>query len=112
MSADKNRHVYGVRNMTTLALGAGRSAKDVFADALKRWPAKVVALRLKAPIRTVEGWRERRSAPAAEYVLLMLKDEILCADVMREIGRGDLASVQEARAQLRAAMSALNEGDL
>jgi hypothetical protein len=55
------------------------SMADVIADVLCTLPAKLIAAKARASVRTVEGWKQRRSVPKGEHVLAMLSDDDLCA---------------------------------
>jgi hypothetical protein len=90
----------GVRRVNAVAL----TATDIFVAALRHYSAKFIAARLKASTRTVEGWRQGKSAPQGRHVLAMLTDDELCARLLKEAGRGDLAHAQETITSLRKAL--------
>jgi hypothetical protein len=78
---------------------------DTIVEALRRYSAKFIATRLKTSQRTVESWKQGKSAPQARHTLAMLNDEELCAQLLKAAGRSDLAHAQETIAALRKALS-------
>lgn len=94
----------GERKVSSVSLTT-HSIADVFADILRPFSAKEIARRLRVPsVRTVEGWKERRTSPQARHVVAMLTDDELCALLLDGIGQRDAAhEVKVAAARKRLA---------
>lgn len=85
----------GVRNVSTTAFTTF-SISEQFAAMLRPFSAKEIARRLDLPsVRTVENWKEGRTAPQARHVVAMLGDDVLCAKLLEAAGRRDLAKHHE-----------------
>lgn len=85
-------------------------APGVFADAFKGLTPKVLAMRLKASARTTEKWLRGDNMPTGAHVIAMLRDDELCARLLKAAGQTDPAHAQETIVALRTALGMVNEG--
>lgn len=93
-----NTHFYGVKRVS-IAIRA--SMGDLIVDVLRTIPAKVIAEKAVASIRTVEGWRQRRSVPKGQHVMAMLGDDDLCALLLEKVNPDAAHQVKVAAARKR-----------
>jgi hypothetical protein len=77
------------------------SMADVIAEVLCALPAKLIADKARASVRTVEGWKQRRSVPKGEHVLAMLSDDDLCALLLAPVNPEAAHQVKVATARKR-----------
>ena len=84
-----------------MSMAIRTSMADVIADVLCALPAKLIADKAKASIRTVEGWKQRRSVPKGEHVVAMLRDDDLCALLLEKVNPDAAHQVKVAAAKKR-----------
>lgn len=93
----------GVRRVNSVAIRT-LSVNEAIGEALRHWPTKFIAKRVKTSARTVEAWREGTRGPQAKHFVAMLQDDEICARLLEAAGRGDLARSAETIAALKAAL--------
>lgn len=74
-STQSNTQKRGVHRVNSIAF-----EPFSFADVLRAFPAKLIAMKAKASPRTVEGWKQGKSIPQGRHVIAMLSDDELVAD--------------------------------
>jgi hypothetical protein len=100
------RKTNGVRNVSTAITTF--SVSEQFSAMLRPFSAKEIARRLHLPsVRTVENWKEGRTAPQARHVVAMLSDDELCARLLELGGQAELANSKDTITKLRAALGAV-----
>jgi hypothetical protein len=109
MSSGSNTRVRVVMSATTAIGGGPTSLREAIAQTLRKWPAKAVADKADASHRTVESWRAARSAPEAEHLIRLMRDDVIGPELLEAIGLGDLAVAKDALDKLRVAKAALDE---
>lgn len=99
--ARNTQSVTHLRGVKRVSMAIRASMADVIADVLCTLPAKFIADRARASIRTVEGWKQRRSVPKGENVMAMLSDDDLCALLLAKVNPEAAHQVKVAAAEKR-----------
>lgn len=74
---------------------------EAIAEMLRPFSVKAIARKLGASPRTVENWREGRTAPQARHMVAMLGDDELCALLLEKVNPDAAHQVKVAAAKKR-----------
>lgn len=111
LPAKNSRNLCGERSVTAIALRT-IDLNEAIATRLRRFGAKVLARHAGTSPRTAENWLQREASPALKHAAAMMQDDELCAELLRAVGRADIADLVEIKAKLKAAKVALEGVDL
>ena len=84
--------------MNSLAVHA-MPITDSIAEMLRRFSVKAIVRKIDVSPRTVENWREGRTAPQARHMVAMLRDDELCALLLEKVNPDAAHQVKVAAAR-------------